>query len=153
MSDRVMTRRALIGAAAIAVVGAALRWTTRTRRADEAGFVSAILSYRAPYATLDQRQRALFVADYLRHEAWRVRATLATLRSPLLYGRPVFTRLLTSPANRAQLTALERHVVTAYLLSCGYFERAQTGRTERVTYRGWPSACTNPFARRRTPIT
>lgn len=105
--------------------------------------------YRAPYAALEQRERDRFVADYLAHEAWRVRATLVTLRFPSLYGRPAFARLLTAQENRSQLTALERHVVTTLLLSCGFFQRARSGGEARVTYGGWASTCANPFARRR----
>lgn len=148
MTGRTLTRRAFIIAAVLGVAGLAIR---RGRRpADEAAFVRKILSLRAPYARLDPRQRDLFVADYLRHEGGRVRATIELLRLPSLYGRPEFDGLITSAANRTHVIALERRVVTVLLLSCRYFDTQKGERGATLSYRGWPSACANPFARRRT---
>jgi hypothetical protein len=143
------TRRSAIGVAVLGTAGLAVQRGRRVGRADEAGFLAKVLAYRAPYARLEALQRDRFVADYLQHERSRVRATLAALRAPVLYGRPGLDGLAAGAAGRPALAAFERHAVTAMLLSCGFFDDAPAGAGGSLVYRGWSPACANPFARRR----
>jgi hypothetical protein len=118
--------------------GCAARPGAPTRR-----LLDAILARRAPYLALDAAVQERFAQDFLRHDGWRLQQAIDRLRWPALYG----TRWLAwvnSSAGLAALERAERHVVTAALLSTGYF----SGAPAAGRYLGWPGGCINPFARR-----
>lgn len=146
------SRRAAIGlVVAAGAAGGAGAWRSARRagRADAEGFLRSIVAFRAGYAPVEVEQLDRFVADYLRHDAWRITAIVAQMRAPELYGRPRLHGLAAGAHASAGLALLERHVVTALLMSSGFFEGGLPVAGRRLSYRGLRAPCANPFARRR----
>jgi hypothetical protein len=121
----------------------------RSRAAWSAGdaateLVVRILAARAGYVAIGDRDRARFAADYLAQQRWMVADVLRSTSFLRFYGSGLFP-LLTIASDIAKLRALERDLVTAFLLGTGFFERPDA---RSLTYDGpRVGACANPFAR------
>lgn len=151
------SRRAVLAALAVGggtlVVGGAGLWSWwRGRRPgppDTHLLIGHILARRAPYARLDAATVERLATDFMASTGGTVWSALRRLRYARVYGTWA-ERWVVGSRGAAAIERAERAVVTAALLSTGFFD-AQPYGSGSLVYRGWPLVCGSPFAARGAP--
>lgn len=138
-----------VGGGALAIGGTGLlSWWRGRRRGlpDTRLLIGRILARRAPYARLDAATVERLATDFMASTGGTVWSALRRLRYARVYGSWA-ERWVVGARGAAAVERAERAVVTAALLSTGFFD-AQPYGSGPLVYRGWPLACGSPFAAR-----
>ncbi|HEX2113334.1 MAG TPA: hypothetical protein VHM01_02920 [Alphaproteobacteria bacterium] len=140
---RLLGRRGFIAGLTAAALG--LRPQQAWSEADPAArLVLRVIAARAGYVRVEDGDRARFAANYLDQRRWMVTEVQRSVSFLRLYETRLFP-ILAPASDLAKVRALERDIVTAFLLGTGFFESPDA---RELTYRGLRAgACRNPFAR------
>lgn len=137
------------GGGALVLGGGGLLAWRRGRRAAAPRthvLIGRILERRAAYARLDAATVEQLATDFMAHTGGTVWRAMRHLRYPEIYGTWA-ERWVAGTRGAAAIEQAERAVITAALLSTGFFDTTPYG-SGPLAYRGWPLICGNPFATR-----